>query len=152
MSRDLLAPRMPPPRYRSSWGADRVPSRICHGDAPLQIHPSREMEETMKSILIVSIASFGLATAAFAQSANSPDMARPNDFWKRMHLPDAILPSPCGVGAMRVIVASADAPTSPHSSSAARLDGVRLIDYQCAGNSRPHPDSAVPPAPRSSAK
>lgn len=103
----------------------------------------------MKPILIISILSFGLATSAFAQSENGRNLPGSNHSWKSMHLPDTILPSPCGASGSRVILASTDATALPIATP---RDGVRLVDYQCAGNSRPHPTSPVPPAPRSSAK
>jgi len=94
----------------------------------------------MKPILMSVIMSLALITGAVAAPVNGASTPGPNRIWIPPHAPDVMLPSPCGVGAMRAIVASLQSADSPRAPG-----GVSLVDYQCAGNSRPR----VPSAPRS---
>jgi hypothetical protein len=97
----------------------------------------------MKPILMSLIMSLALVTGVLAGTVNNPSMARQSHIWISPRAPDVMLPSPCGVGAMRAIVASAQSVDSPRAPG-----GASLVDYQCAGNSRPRVHSA----PRSSGR
>jgi hypothetical protein len=107
----------------------------------------------MKPLIIASILSLGLVTGALAQTSNEFSPARPNDPSVLMNKPDAILPSPCGLGPTVATVANFDAldaaPTSPDLPSAGRGDGVQLAELLCAGNARSpfHADAPPPVRP-----